>query len=80
MGDKDQSELPTLHWKSILRSVFHTITVPGMKLLFIDLPSCIPVCYNILTFVAIKIHTITHHSTIVPAEPLQPVMCYALRD
>jgi hypothetical protein len=61
VGDKDQLEPPTLHWKSILRLAFHTTTVPGMKSLFIDLPSCnkgIPVCHNILTFMAIKIVTI----------------------
>jgi hypothetical protein len=82
MGDKDQSKSPTLHWKSILRLVFHTLTVPGMKPLVIDLPSCnkgISVCHNILTFVSIKIHSIMH-GTITPAELLQPVMCGVLRN
>ena len=78
-NNKNQPESSTLHLNilKILSFMLYTITVPGMKSLFIVLPSCnkgLPVCHDILMFMLIKIHTIMH-GTITPVEPLQPAMC-----
>src|ERR1700744_1770303 len=84
MSDKNQLISSPLHLDSsvITCSVLNTIIVPDVKSFLILLPSgnkANPVCHNILTLMAIKIHPILHGS-IAPAKALQPTTCSALRN